>query len=132
MLIGVIEEITYFDTKIRKEDNSIICVPNNIFSEGEVLNWSRTPYRLFKTQVNVPLESLKNLSVIINNLTSQLKMLEGVESQQRNLLVSASGFDKDKIIIDICLHFSSSGQEETSKIRTNITNLIGDILNTNA
>ena len=50
---GVVEEINYIATTIRREDNSVVVVPNQVFSKGEIINWSRTPYRLFKTSVSV-------------------------------------------------------------------------------
>ena len=50
---GVVEEVNYIATTIRREDNSVVVVPNQVFSKGEIINWSRTPYRLFKTNVAV-------------------------------------------------------------------------------
>ena len=45
--------MNYIATTIRREDNSVVVVPNQVFSKGEIINWSRTPYRLFKTSVAV-------------------------------------------------------------------------------
>ena len=45
--------MNYIATTIRREDNSVVVVPNQVFSKGEIINWSRTPYRLFKTTVSV-------------------------------------------------------------------------------
>ena len=50
---GIVEEVTYIATTIRREDNSVVVVPNQVFSKGEIINWSRTPFRLFKTSVQV-------------------------------------------------------------------------------
>jgi small-conductance mechanosensitive channel len=125
---GIIEEITYLDTKIRKTDNSIISLPNHKFLAGEVLNWSRTPYRNFETSVNVPLSSLNSLPTFVNDLKVALKAMPGVESSQREIVVSASGFESSSIIVDISMHFESSSSTEAAEYRTNATKLILDLL----
>jgi len=38
---GSVEEITLLNTRIRKEDNSYVSVPNKLFMECELVNWSR-------------------------------------------------------------------------------------------
>jgi small-conductance mechanosensitive channel len=126
---GVIEALSYMETKVRRMDNSIITIPNRIFSNGEVINWSRTPYRHFKTTVSISNSSLKALPVLINELKAELGKLEGIESKDRELIVAASGFENDKIIIEISLHFVSSNSEETARLRTSATDLISRVIN---
>jgi len=38
---GSVEEITPLNTRIRREDNSYVSVPNKVFMECELVNWSR-------------------------------------------------------------------------------------------
>ena len=97
----MVAEITYTSTYIRKEDNSIVVVPNHMFSHGEIINWSRTPFRLFKTQLNISLAELQALPKIVSAIQSRLRGLEGIETSERDLLVSASAFKDGKIVIDI-------------------------------
>ena len=42
---GEVEEVSYISTSIRRKDNSIVAVPNQVFTAGELINWSRTPFR---------------------------------------------------------------------------------------
>lgn len=52
--------------------------------------------------------------------------IPGVESSERNIIVAASGFSNNEIVIDISVHFVNSSVEQTAVTRTLITNLIAD------
>ena len=110
---GVVEEMAYTTVSLRRADNSVVIVPNSIFTSGEVVNWSRTPYRLFKSSVAISITELSNLPGIINSIRANLAAVKGIETDQRDLLVSASGFKDGKIIVDIEAHFMNEyGDEE--------------------
>lgn len=125
---GVIEEITYLDTKVRKNDNSIITLPNHKFLAGDVLNWSRTPYRSFETKVKLPLASLNSLPAFVHNLKEKLRVMPGVESSERDIVISASGFESNNIVVEISLHFECANSNEAAQYRTDATKIILDCL----
>ena len=62
---GIVEEVNYIATTIRRADNSVVVVPNQVFSKGEIINWSRTPYRLFKTSVSVKVADYSTLGTYV-------------------------------------------------------------------
>jgi hypothetical protein len=70
--VGDVEEINYLNTKLRLDDDSIIAVPNAMFIEGEVVNWSRTPYRYFQTHLLLDDIDHKRLTTIIGKPVTQL------------------------------------------------------------
>lgn len=53
-----VEDVYLLTTKFRKDDDSHVSVPNAVFIQGEVVNWSRTPYRLFRTSIDVKEKNL--------------------------------------------------------------------------
>ena len=63
----MVEEVNYIATTIRREDNSVVVVPNQVFSKGEIINWSRTPYRLFKTSVSIKMTDCSMLGEDVKN-----------------------------------------------------------------
>jgi small-conductance mechanosensitive channel len=80
---GVVEDISYIATTLRREDNSVVVVPNQVFSKGEIINWSRTPFRQFKTSVLVKIADYGILGQIITLVKAEIGKVEGVEQSER-------------------------------------------------
>ena len=123
---GIIQDITYMDTKILLDDNSIISLPNKAFATGDILNWSRIPYRVFTTTMPVDLAGLSSLPTILEEIRSQIKALEGIEHKQRNLIVATTGFFKNKMLIEVSAHFRSQGTVKNKEMGSKITNIMAD------
>lgn len=105
---GKVSEISYLATTLLLEDNSVTNIPNKQFSSGEVTNWSRTEYRLFKTSLTIPISSLPSLPELINKIKSKVESIPEVEKETRSVQVVASGFDELNIVIDVNLHFKAT------------------------
>lgn len=71
---GYVEEINYVTTTIRREDNSLMAVPNHIFTHGEIINWSRTPFRLFTTSVTLGANDLTALPSVVAKIRDGLQV----------------------------------------------------------
>ena len=80
---GVVEDISYIATTLRREDNSVVVVPNQVFSKGEIINWSRTPFRQFKTSVLIKIADYGILGQIIALVKAEISKVEGVELRER-------------------------------------------------
>lgn len=110
---GRVLEISFLTTTLLLDDNSSTSIPNRTFTAGEIINWSRTKYRLFKTSFTVPLTNLKALPAIIESVRAALIAIPEVEKTYREVVVAASGFDATNIKIDVKLHFrANKGVEE--------------------
>ena len=122
----MVESLGYLETRVRRDDNSIMVIPNHSFTTGEVVNWSRTPYKLFKTIVTLPMSALGTLPKTVESIRKELTALEGVEKEERDLEVSATGFSGDKIVLSVSCHFknafSEGGYEDD--LNTAVTNVI--------
>lgn len=126
---GTVEEISYLSTKLRKDDDSYITIPNAKFIQSEVVNWSRTPVRLFKTSVLIPSAKSDLLPTCIESIRRCLQDDVGVEAEHRELLVSATGFIEGNIIIEIQARLKGSNDQEVSVVRTQVVTKISKILN---
>lgn len=121
---GVVEEISYLSTKIRKDDDSYITVPNAKFTQGEVINWSRTPFRLFKTNIVVKESNIKLLPQIIEAIRHSLCDDPAVEAKQRDLIVSATGFNAGSVVIEIQARLKGNSDQEVATVRTRVVDKI--------
>jgi small-conductance mechanosensitive channel len=122
-----VEAIDYVTTVIRREDNSLVNVPNHVFTHGEIINWSRTPYRLLRLQVT--LDDLLALPGVISALKDKIASIDGVESKQRSVVVSATGFkDAKNVIIEISCHLAASSEEEAGDLKTQVVRVVSAVL----
>ena len=120
----LVEKVGYVFCKLRKDDNSLLQVSNHIFSQGEVINWSRTPFRRFQTNLIVSLDDMKQLNHLISNIRLKLSQLNKVETVRRNLIVAATGFKDNKVVIDVEVHMLSNNDIECGEIKTQIIDII--------
>ena len=121
---GTVEELNYVTTVIRRDDNSCVSVPNHVFTHGEIINWSRTPFRRFTTQVLLATDELAALPGAIGSIREALGQTSGVETQQRSIVVAAAGFKDNKILIDVACHLSAASEEEAADLRTRVSSAI--------
>lgn len=128
---GIVEEIHYITTKLRCVDNdSIMIIPNALFISGHIINWSRTSYRLFTTMITVKSQYLPHLLTLIEALRDALSHHPSIEDSKRDVKVTAIGFDGSsssgdvKVEIRVSLRGSSNDEQETSKMKTSIVDLI--------
>ena len=124
---GKVVEMSYLTTSLLHEDNSIISIPNKIFTGGELINWSRTAYRLFKTSVNVPIGNIKSLPDVINSIRQGLEAMPQIERDERDIMVAATGFDARNIQIDVSMHFKAT--KGVDALKTQAVNIIADCMN---
>ena len=72
---GTVEYIGFRSTKIRKFDSSLISIPNYIFAENPITNFSKRPYRRITWTIGLEykssLEQIKSFSEKINQFISE-------------------------------------------------------------
>ena len=115
---------------LRRNDNCIAIVPNARLIKEDIINWSRTKFRLFKTSLSVPLTELNTLPTLINDIRNKLSSLTYIERDQRSIMVSASGFKDGKITIDIEAHFQNLPEELLCTLTSQTVEAIATALNT--
>ena len=122
---GIVEEIHYVTTKLRCADDSVMIIPNALFIQGQVVNWSRTPYRLFTTTITLKYKDIGLLPFLIERLKTVLAKDEGIEEEKRDLIVSATGFEGNgDVKVEIRASLRGHTEQDLSEIKTRIVNTI--------
>lgn len=125
----IVEELNYINTRLRKPDDSLLVVPNHSFTQGEIVNWSRTPYRLFKTSIAVVVPNLQGLKNLVQKIRDKLLEVSDIENKDRDVIVAATGFKDNKVIIDVDLHLRSTNEARCAEIKTEVVHLLNTCLN---
>ena len=125
----LVEELNYINTRLRRPDNSLLVVPNHAFTQGEIVNWSRTPYRLFKTSIAVAVPNLQGLHTLVQKIRGKLLEVSDIESSHRDIIVAATGFKDNKVIVEIDIHLKSTNEIRCAEIKTEVINLVNTCLN---
>ena len=77
---GTVEYIGFRSTKIRKFDSSLISIPNYIFAENPITNFSKRPYRRITWTIGLEykssLEQIKSFSEKLINLFLKITNLK--------------------------------------------------------
>ena len=132
-LEGVVESISPLQTRLRKDDNSITTVPNKVFMELEVVNWSRAPYRLFFTTVEISRKQLQELPTVLRKIEEKLMNCSMVENIEREVLVAATGFREENIVISVEVNLKAVPSDKALFLAQNtVVQLIASCLPTEA
>jgi len=123
-LEGVVEKINYLTTTIRRNDNSASIIPNHAFTQGELVNWSRTPFRQFSTQAYLPISKIQSVPIVIEDIQKELMKIPEIESNERDVLVYAKSFDGTRVLIDVDVHFNTKSDTEAAKLQTRVVGVI--------
>lgn len=75
--LGEVLSVGYSSTRVRLNDDSVTEIPNQTFINRQVVNWSRTPYRLFRTSCLLQGADLLRLPQFVNLLRKELSALPG-------------------------------------------------------
>lgn len=129
---GEVDSITYLHTRLRKDDNSITVVPNKVFMDSELVNWSRTPFRLFTTSVELPRRHRDKLETVLREIETRLSACDKVEVVEREVLVAATGFKLENIVITVQVNLKTASGTDRSlfEAKNTVVQLIADCLPT--
>lgn len=125
---STVQAVNYLTTKLRLEDDSYVTIPNSAFITGEVINWSRTPYRLFKTALTVSERDIALLPTIIQSVRHVLLLDEGIESKERDLIVAATGFSQGSIVVEIKARLKGQSSHEIAAVKTRVVDEIASVV----
>ncbi len=79
---GEVIEISFRSTKIKTSDNTIVTIQNSVFTNSNVVNWSRMKQRRYLLNIKLPLETnTDKLEKIQNRIKFVLNNTEGVDKE---------------------------------------------------
>ena len=133
---GFAEEITLMSTNVRRMDNTLVAIPNHAFTQGEIINWSRTPYRIFAMDFTVEMEHADALLSIIACVKKRLSEIEGVASPYKrdviveaNNIVSANNLAAKAIFVAVEVHFNPTNDVVAAVLKTKAIQAISKGIN---
>ena len=121
---GTVQELSYLSTSVRRQDNSVVSIPNRDLIGNEVVNWSRTPFRLFKTSLAIDLKDIEKLPDIMQCIRNSLEAIKGIETGERELFVAACGFKGTTVEVQVEAHFKATDEMTLSELRSQAVNAI--------
>ena len=125
---GVVEQIGFRSTLIRKFDSTPITIPNYIFAEAPILNYSNRNYRRINWTIgleyNSTLDQIKNLT---NTISSYLNESENfMVDQNHKAYVRLEKFNDSSIDILIICFTSTKDWEKYLEIKEDLAIKIKD------
>ena len=97
---GTVLEISFRCTKIQTADNSVVTIPNSIFTTSNVVNWSRMKQRRYGFNIKLPLETNSSqMEKIVNKINFVLNSNEDIVKDSVQVHFDAIGLDSMNINI---------------------------------
>lgn len=124
---GVVEDITFRTTRIRKLDNTVITMPNSILADSDIINWNKIKKRRYDCDLKVSLEiSQKQINDLVQKLAFELQ--KNKEIIKDSIRVYFSDIDKDGYNIKIYLYTEIIDYDEYIEFVNNVNSQLLDLL----
>ncbi len=102
-IYGVVEDITFRTTRIRKLDNTVTTMPNSVLADSEIINWSKIKKRRYDCEFKLSLETnQKEVESLIKKIASELQKNNDIIKD--SIRVYFSGIESDGYKITIYLY----------------------------
>ncbi len=113
-LEGTVEEIGWYETRLRSKDKQPIYIPNALFSKAYVINSSRRSHRQIHEKISIRHEDLPKAQSIVAAIRTYLQENRSVDSSQKNLVYIAQ---IGTYSIDITINCLSTYIDETQFLK---------------
>jgi MscS family membrane protein len=124
---GTVEEIGLRSTRIRKQDDTLVSLPNADFSQRELTNYTRRRLRLYQTTLGLRYETTsEQLRFVIANLREMLLAHPKVSPEK--LHVRFDGFGPYSLDVELFAYIRTPEWLEYLAIREDINFRIIDIV----
>ncbi len=125
---GIVEDIGMRTTKIRTFEKSLITVPNQVFANNPVENFSRRGVRRIKMYIGLTYDtSLKQMRAILEDIRSMLRNHEGIAKDQL-IMVYFEKFGESSLDIFIYCFTNTSNWAKYLEIREDVNLKIMEIV----
>jgi len=131
--MGTVEHIGFRSTLIRQFDSTPISIPNYVFSDTSIVNFSDRKYRRIQWTIGLTYEtSIKQLKDICHSINSSISSnSDFIVNDNYQLFVRVEKFNDSSIDIFISSFTNTNEWEKYLKIREELAFLIKDIVEKN-
>ncbi len=130
---GTVEHIGFRSTLIRQFDSTPISIPNYVFSDTSIVNFSDRKYRRIHWTIGLTYEtSVKQLKDICHSINTSIKSNDDfIVNDNYQLFVKVEKFNDSSIDILISSFTNTNEWEKYLKIREELAFLVKDIVEKN-
>lgn len=130
---GTVEHIGFRSTVIRQFDSTPISIPNYVFSDTAVINFSQRNYRRINWVIGLTYEtSVKQLKDICSNIDSTIRSKnEFIVNETYKLFVNVNKFNNSSIDVLVQAFTNTNDWEQYIKIKENLAFDIKNIVESN-
>ena len=102
---GFVTSMGWFDTHVRRYDESTVQIPNGKIMGEKVTNKSRQTWGQYKTELRIRLEDVPQMEAVVATVKAALATMPEVIQQGRNLWVHWRAIEKDacRVVVDLKL-----------------------------
>ena len=131
--MGTVEHIGFRSTLIRQFDTTSISLPNYVFSDSAILNYSQRKYRRIKWTVGLTYDtSTENLKTICQLIEKFIQNNQDfIVNDEYQLFVRVEKFNDSSIDILIYTFTSTNEWEKYLKIKEELAFLIKEVVENN-
>lgn len=131
--VGTVEHIGFRSTLIRKFDSTPISIPNYVFSDTSIVNFSDRKYRRIKWIIGLTYDtSVKQLKDICHDIDSSIRLNNDfIVNEAFRLYVKVEKFNDSSIDILINTFTNTNDWDKYLKIREGLVFIIKEIVEKN-
>ena len=131
--MGIVEHIGFRSTLIRQFDSTPTSIPNYVFSDTSIVNFSERKYRRIRWVIGLTYDtSIKQLKDICNNIDNSIRNSDDfIVNDSYQLNVRVEKFNDSSIDILINTFTNTNDWERYLKIKEDLTFAIKEIVENN-
>jgi MscS family membrane protein len=131
--IGTVEHIGFRSTLIRQFDSTPISIPNYVFSDSSIINYSDRKYRRINWIVGFTYETTTDqLKNICHEINTYIKSNDNfIVNEKYNLFVRVEKFNDSSIDLLICTFTNTKDWDKYLKIKEDLIFIIKKIVEEN-
>jgi MscS family membrane protein len=130
---GTVEHIGFRSTKIRKFDSTPISIPNYIFAEIPIINYSERSHRRINWTIGLEYNSsLEQIKIIIKSIEEFIKIKpDFIVNNNFNSYIRLEKFNDSSIDILVCCFTKTNDYKEYLRVKEELAFKIKQIVETN-
>ena len=131
---GTVKQIGFRSTLIRKFDSSPISIPNHIFAETPIINFSKRPYRRINWTIGIEYStSLEQIKTILNEIENYISSNKDfIVDENHSLFVKLDKFNDSSIDLLLYCFTNTNNWSEYLIIKENLSIFIKKIFEKNS
>jgi MscS family membrane protein len=108
---GIVTRMGWFDTSVRKYDESTVIIPNGKIMGVPIVNLSRMTWGQYKTEIRLRYEDMDKVEKVVETMKNELAELSPgiIRQPTRNLWVHWRDFEKDAIVLVVDVKLRCQG-----------------------